>query len=184
MKSLSPYWPFMGKSGLPIAILGCGWQSEFFCRGNHLIHRYLSSNKTEKVLGVFGGWEFHFENTPKIYKAAFLCVFSDLKPWNPLMVRSIWVVLIIFSQAFSHGHHLASCESCPTSWDIPLLSNHSIHSCFIKDNVKKGNKVNFRLPEKNKAHFSMGSILTIFNASVSQWLLLLCMTTSNFEISI
>ena len=66
--------------------------------------------------------------------------FSKLKPWNPLRAMSIWVVLIIFfTSAFSHGHHLASWESCPTSWDIPLLSNHSIHSCFIKANVKTGN---------------------------------------------
>ena len=66
--------------------------------------------------------------------------FSKLKPWNPLRAMSIWVVLIIFfTSAFSHGHHLASWESCPTSWDIPLLSNHPIHSCFIKANVKTGN---------------------------------------------
>ena len=136
---MDPYGPSWENRGSPGPLPSWDAAIRIFCRGNHLIHRYLSSNKTDKVLGVFGGWEFHFENTPKIYKAAFLGVFPKLKPWNPLRVRSILVVLIIFSQAFSHGHHLASWESCPTSWDIPLLSNHSIHSCFIKANVKTGN---------------------------------------------
>lgn len=139
MKSLylSPYGPSWENRGSPLP----SWDApiRIFCR---VTTRFIATSAATKRIKfwVHLGAEFHFENTPKIYKAAFLGVFPKLKPWNPLRVRSILVVPIIFSQAFSHGHHLASWESCPTSWDIPLLSNHSIHSCFIEANVKKGER--------------------------------------------
>ena len=74
-------WPFVGKSGLPIAILGCA--NPNFLPSNHQIHRYLSSNKTYKVLGAFGGRVSFWKYTKNLQGCFSWCI-SKIKALKSL----------------------------------------------------------------------------------------------------